>query len=131
MTTLEIKSTMPLTELLNSLDQLEADELDEVAATAVRLRASRRANVLPEHEAKLLEQISQTLTQVEQQRMNVLIDKRQAETLSEAELNELITLSDQVEEIQVERLSVLIELAAIRGVPLETLKKSLNFAPAA
>jgi hypothetical protein len=131
MTTLEIKSKMPLTELLNSLTQLEADELGEVASTAVRLRASRRANVLPEHEAKLLEQISQTLTPVEQQHMDVLIEKRQAETLTEAELAELIALSDQVEAIQVARLAALIELAAIRGISLETLKKSINFTPAA
>ncbi|MCB8944672.1 MAG: hypothetical protein H6658_13065 [Ardenticatenaceae bacterium] len=130
MTTIEIKSTMPLTELLDSLKQLGIDELGEVAATAVRLRASRRANVLPEREALLLEKINRTLTTAEQERMALLIEKRQAETLTETELAELINLSDLVEEIQVERLSALIELAAVRNISLDALKQSINYTPA-
>ena len=130
MTTIEIKSTMPLAELLDSLKQLGADELGEVAATAVRLRANRRANVLPEREALLLEKINQTLTTTDQKRISLLIEKRQAESLTEAELGELINLSDLVEEIQVKRLSALIELAAIRDISLDALKKSINYTPA-
>jgi hypothetical protein len=131
MTTLEIKSKMPLAELLDSLKQLGDDELGEVVATAVRLRASQRGRVLPEHEATLLQQINKTLTQADQERLNILIEKRQAETLTAAELAELIMLTDLVEEIQVERLSALIELAAVRGLSLEALKKSLNLPTAA
>jgi hypothetical protein len=127
MTTLEIKSKMPLTELLDSLRQLGADELGEVASTAVRLRASRRGQALPEHETMLIQQINKTLTQFEQERMAILIKKRQAETLTETELAELIALGNLVEEIQAERLSALIELAAIRNVSLVSLKESLNF----
>jgi hypothetical protein len=82
--------------------------------------------VLPEHEATLLQQINKTLTQAEQERLNGLIEKRQDETLTGAELAELMMLTDLVEEIQVERLSALIELAAVRGLSLEALKKSLN-----
>ncbi len=130
MTTIEIKSNMPLTELLDSLKQLGTEELGEVATTAVRLRANRRAAVLPEREAILLEQINQTLTSNQQQRMALLIEKRQAETLTEAELAELFTLSDLIEKIQADRLSALIELAAIRNISLEALKKSINFTPA-
>jgi len=130
MTTLEIKSKMPLTELLESLRQLGVDELWEVASTAVRLRANRRGRALSEHETTLIQQINKALTQVEQERMAILIEKRQAETLTEAELAELIAMGDLVEEIQAERLSALIELAAIRGVSLESLKESLNFRPA-
>jgi hypothetical protein len=131
MTTLEIKSKMPLAELLDSLKQLGDDELGEVVATAVRLRASQRGRVLPEHEATLLQQINKTLTQAEQERLNGLIEKRQDETLTGAELAELMMLTDLVEEIQVERLSALIELAAVRGLSLEALKKSLNLPTAA
>ncbi|MCB9434793.1 MAG: STAS/SEC14 domain-containing protein [Ardenticatenaceae bacterium] len=127
MTTLEIKSKLPLTDLLESLQQLESDELGEVAATAVRLRANRRANVLPENEAHLLQQINGTLTPSQQERMNLLIEKRQQETLTKPELAELIQLGDLIEEIQVKRLTALIELAAIRNVSLANLKKSLNF----
>lgn len=126
MTTLEIKSKVPLTELLDSLKQLGEDELGEVASTAVRLRANHRGHVIPEHEAALLQQINKTLTQAEQERLNMLIEKRQAETLTGDELAELITLTDYVEGIQVERLSALIELAAVRGLSLEALQKSLN-----
>ena len=129
MTTIEIKSSMPLTELLDSLKQLGAEELSEVATTAVRLRANRRATVLPEREAILLEQINQALTSDQQQRMALLIEKRQVETLTEAELAELFTLSDLIEKIQADRLSALIELAAIRNISLEALKKSINFTP--
>ena len=127
MTTLEIKSKIPLSELLDSLKQLGADELGEVAATAVRLRANQRGQVLSDEETTLLQQINKTLPPAEQARMDLLIEKREAETLTEAELAELITLSDRIEEIQVERLAALIELAALRNVSVEILKEALNF----
>ncbi len=120
---------MPLTELLESLNQLEVDELGQVASTAVRLRANRRADVIPEPEAHLLQQINQTLSQVDQARISLLIEKRRAETLTKSELAELISLSNLIEKIQVDRLSAMIELAAIRGVSLDALKKSINFTP--
>ncbi len=121
MTTLEIKSKIPLTELLDSLKQLGVNELGEVASTAVRLRASRRGRVLPDYETTLLQQINKALTSIEQERMDTLIGKRQAETLTKAELTELIELGDLIEDIQVERLSALIELAAVRNISLESL----------
>ncbi|MAT99919.1 MAG: hypothetical protein CL608_22495 [Anaerolineaceae bacterium] len=126
MTTLEIKSKIPLSELLDSLKQLGADELGEVASTAVRLRANQRGQVLSDQETKLLKQINKTLLPAEQARMDLLIEKREAETLTESELAELISLGNLVEEIQVERLAALIELAALRNVSLEHLKESLN-----
>ncbi|MCB9006322.1 MAG: hypothetical protein H6656_02905 [Ardenticatenaceae bacterium] len=43
--------------------------------------------------------------------------------MTEAELAELISLSNLVEEIHVERLAALIELAALRNISLESLKK--------
>lgn len=127
MTTLEIKSKIPLSDFLDSLKQLGADELGEVAATAVRLRASQRGQVLAEQESTLLQQINKGLSAAEQARLDLLIEKRQAETLTEPELAELIALSNRVEEIQVERLSALIELAVLRNVSLESLKESLTF----
>lgn len=127
MTTLEIKSKIPLSDFLDSLKQLGADELGEVAATAVRLRANQRGQVLAEQESKLLQQINKGLSAAEQARLDLLIEKRQAETLTEPELAELIALSNRVEEIQVERLSALIELAVLRNVSLESLKESLTF----
>lgn len=127
MTTLEIKSKVHLTELLDSLKQLGVDELGEVAETAVRLRANQRGQVLSEQESQLLQQINKNLLPAEQARMHSLIDKRQTETLTEADLAELMRLSDRVEEIQVERLAALIELAALRNVSLDILKETLNF----
>ena len=126
MTTLEIKSKIPLSELLDSLKQLGVDELGEVAATAVRLRANQRGQVLSDQETVLLQQINKDLLPVEQVKMDSLIAKREAENLTEAELAELISLSNLVEEIHVERLAALIELAALRNVSLESLKNSLN-----
>ncbi|MEZ4591111.1 MAG: STAS/SEC14 domain-containing protein [Chloroflexota bacterium] len=115
-----------MSDFLDSLKQLGADELGEVAATAVRLRANQRGQVLAEQESMLLQQINKGLSAAEQARMDLLIEKRQAETVTEPELAELIALSDRVEEIQVERLSALIELAALRNVSLESLKESLT-----
>ena len=126
MTTLEIKSKIPLSELLDSLKQLGVDELGEVAATAVRLRANQRGKVLSDQETVLLQQINKGLLPVEQVKMDSLIAKREAENLTEAELAELISLSNLVEEIHVERLAALIELAALRNISLESLKNSLN-----
>ena len=127
MTTLELRTKLSLADLLNGLKQLGIDELSEVASTAVYLRATSRKRLLPKHETTLLRQINSALTAPEQERMNMLIEKRGAETLTASELSELIALSDRVEEIQTTRLSALIELASLRDVSLDALKESLNF----
>ena len=119
MTTVEMRTKISFVELLGSLKQLGIDELSEIASTAVRLRANSRRQVLPKHEAMLLQQINSGLTPAEQIRMDILVERRQAEMVTQSELTELITLSDRVEELQVERVSALIELAALRNVPFD------------
>ncbi len=123
MTTVEMRTKISFIELLGTLKQLGIDELSEIASTAVRLRANSRQQVLSKHEATLLQQINSALTPAEQARMDMLIERRQAEMVTQAELAELIALSDRVEEIQVERLSALIELAAIRDIPLDDVRE--------
>jgi predicted transcriptional regulator len=58
-----------------------------------------------------------------------LIEKRRAETISAKELRELKKLTDRIEKLDAERLELLIELAALRNVPLRKLIKQLGLKP--
>ena len=76
-----------------------------------------------------MKKINRGLPPALQERLNELIKKRQAESIGDKELRELKKLTDQVEQFDVERLALLMELAAIRNVPLRKLIKQLGLKP--
>ena len=82
-------------------------------------------------EARLLEKINQSLSQIQWERYRELIARRKAGTLTLAEQHELISFSDQIEEANVKRIQYVAELAEIQHTTLPALMQRLGLKPVA
>jgi hypothetical protein len=84
---------------------------------------------LPRQEAELLQKINRSLSQIQWERYDQLVGKRQAETLTPEELDELMALSDQIEAANVRRIKYLAELARLRNTTVSALIVELGIKP--
>lgn len=82
-------------------------------------------------EARLLEKINQSLSQIQWERYRALVARRQAGSLTPDEQDELISLSDQIEEANVKRIQYVAELAEVQHTTLPALMKKLGLKPVA
>ncbi|MDX2285232.1 MAG: hypothetical protein NW241_13790 [Bacteroidia bacterium] len=121
-----VTSHISIEDLLRGIEQLDAQEFDQMIAVLLRLRASRRSTSLSEPESSLLLAISQSLAPDRMARYQALVSKRKAEQLEPAEQDELIRLTDEWELLTAQRMQHLIGLAAIRNIPLEQLCAELG-----
>jgi hypothetical protein len=115
-----------LESLLDGVAQLDLAELERFALEVNHLVAQRKAPSLPKRESELLQQINQGLPDARRKRYEELNEKLLGETLEPAEHEELGGLIDEIEWFDVERLRNLIELAHLRGVPLDQLMAQLG-----
>lgn len=104
-------------ELLKAAEDLSRQELDELVARLLNMRALRIAPSLPEAEAELLQRMNAPFPPGARRRYRQLIAKRRAETLTLAEQAELLQLTEQEERHNVRRVEALGRLAQLRGKP--------------
>ena len=88
-------------------------------------------NQLPKEEADLIQIINQSLSDIEWQRYQVLIEKRNAETLTPDEHEELINVSEQLENANTNRIQALVKLAKLRHMSIDALMAELDLKPLA
>ena len=103
-------------------------ELEELTAGVLALRAKALAPVASDEETRLLLAINEGVSVDLTDRVASLIEKRDESGLSLAEQNELLELADSVERRGLERAQALSTLAEVRGVSLRELMKSLGVA---
>jgi hypothetical protein len=116
-------------DILASASALKApQELEELTAGLLALRARRLAPVVSGEETRLLLAINEGVSGELTDRVASLIEKRDDSGLTETEDSELMQLADEVERRGVERLEALSTLAELRGVSLRELMKSLGVA---
>lgn len=100
-----------------------------------RLQRAKPRSTLIKHlssrESKLIQQINQSLSEIQWLRYRELLSKRQAETLTLDEQTELIAISDQIEEANVQRITYVAELAQLRQTTIPMIMKELGLKPAA
>jgi hypothetical protein len=126
MSKVQVVPQIDLNEVLESVAQLDIPEIEQFAFQVNRVLASRKAPGLPEKEAELLEQINRGLPPATQARYEELNARLHANRLTSEEHQELLGLVDQVELADAKRLKHLIELAQVRGVPLDALMCQLG-----
>ena len=102
-----------------------ASELEAFTQNVLMLQAQRRAEHLSAAETELLQRIEITPS-FSDKRYRELIAKRQAETLTAEEYSELLSMTERMERYSVTRLEALIQLADLRGVPLDKLMRELG-----
>lgn len=116
-------------QLLNAMLQMPRSEMEEFVRKMFSIKAREYAPTLSARESELLLQINSGLPAPMRLRLNELIEKRRAYTIQPEELQELRQLTDQIEMSDAERLKCLIELAALRNIPLDDLINQLGLKP--
>ncbi len=115
--------------ILSSANLLKSrEELEQLTAGVLALKAKRVAPVASTDETRLLLLINEGVPAALTDRVQLLLAKRDDGTLTSKESDELLDVVDKVERRSVERLKALTELAALRGVPLIELMRSLGVA---
>ena len=126
MSSIQIKSSVTIEDLLQGVAQLEGKELDDFIQQVLSMSVRRKAGHLGERVSELLALINESLPAPVQQRFRELDEKRRAETLTEAEQEELIRINSEMEMQNVQRLKYLSELALLRKVSLRSLMEQLG-----
>jgi hypothetical protein len=130
MTTIQIQSNLSFDTLLESLQQLSAEELAELTQHSARLHAQRRASNLSEAETELLIKINSGIVPPKiQARCEKLTHKQRNSFLTSQEQDELAALIDEIEELNARRIGYILQLANLREVSLNELMHSLELKP--
>ena len=129
MPTIKIQAQLSKEDLLEAVEQLSLSELEGFFQDIIALKAKHHAPSLSKYETELLLKINQGLSQDNQGRYQLLINKRNEENLTEQEYQELLELSDQMEIHQTQCLEYLAQLAQLRQISLTDLMTQLSIKP--
>jgi hypothetical protein len=130
MTTIQLQTQVSLEDLLNSLQQLNVKELEQVAHHTAVLKARQVVPSLSKEETELLLKMNQGVVPEEvRQRCGVLNAKARQGTITDQEHKELMNLVDQIELLNAERIGYLIRLAELRQMSLEEVMQALEIRP--
>ncbi len=128
---IKIEAQLPFEQLIQTLEQLDPSELEQLVNQAIRVQTERKILGLPIDQSLLLQKISQCIPLQLQERYDFLISKRQDNTLMDEEYQELLGLGDRIETIEAKRLENLAELAKLRHTSLTSLIQEFQLQPKA
>jgi len=131
MTQITVQTQLPFEQLIQTVEQLDSAELEQLIVQAIRVQTKRKILSLPSEQSLLLQQITQCVPTHLQERYELLIGKRQENTLTDEEYQELIKLGEHIEAIDVTRLENLTELAKLRQTSLNELIQEFQLQPQA
>jgi len=128
---IKVEAQLPFEQLIQTLEQLDPSELEQLVNQAMRVQTERKILSLPIDQSLLLQKISQCIPLQLQERYDFLISKRQDNTLMDEEYQELLGLGDRIETIEAKRLENLAELAKLRHTSLTSLIQEFQLQPKA
>lgn len=131
MTQITVQTQLPFEQLIQTVEQLDSTELEQLIAQAIRVQTKRKILSLPKDQSLLLQQITQCVPTHLQERYDLLIGKRQNNTLTDEEYQELVNLGEHIEAIDVKRLENLTELAKLRQISLNYVIEEFQLQPRA
>ncbi|TYQ28301.1 STAS/SEC14 domain-containing protein [Pseudanabaena sp. UWO311] len=131
MSQITVQTQLPFEQLIQTVEQLDASELEQLIAQAIRVQTKRKTLSLPKDQSLLLQQITQCIPNQLQERYDLLIGKRQDNALTDEEYQELINLGEHIEAIDVKRLENLTKLAKLRQISLNELIQDFQLQPQA
>ncbi|GBO53175.1 hypothetical protein APA_1082 [Pseudanabaena sp. lw0831] len=131
MSQITVQTQLPFEQLIQTVEQLDSSELEQLIAQAIRVQTKRKTLSLPKDQSLLLQQITQCIPNQLQERYDLLIGKRQDNALTDEEYQELINLGEHIEAIDVKRLENLTKLAKLRQISLNELIQEFQLQPQA
>ncbi|PZV11277.1 MAG: STAS/SEC14 domain-containing protein [Pseudanabaena sp.] len=129
MSQITVQTQLPFEQLIQTVEQLDASELEQLIAQAIRVQTKRKTLSLPNDQSILLQQITECIPSNLQKRYDLLISKRQDNSLTDEEYQELINLGEHIEAIDVKRLENLTELAKLRQTSLNSVIEEFQLQP--
>lgn len=123
------QSSQILASILNSMKQLDSNELDILLFQIKKHKYKNHPYILSKTESELFQNINSGLPADLKKRYEVFRKKLIDETLSEKEHTELLALVEKIEKFDVERMKNLIELAKLRNITLNELSRQLGLKP--
>lgn len=126
MPTINIQADVSVDAIVKAAEQLSEEDLRQLTAAVLALRARRGAPSVSMEEAELLRRINAHLRADVQGEYDALIQKREAETLSDQEYNDLHRLTKEAEACDTARVEALTQLASVRGVAVSELMRRLQ-----
>ncbi|HSH04739.1 MAG TPA: STAS/SEC14 domain-containing protein [Anaerolineae bacterium] len=130
MASIQITSHITVDELLQSVEQLSTSDLEKIVQHILTLRARRNVSHLSAEESDLLLKINQPIEASVQEKYNELWAKKENDDLSADEHQELLSLIEKIELADAQRVLHLGELANLRGLSIDELKKDLGITKA-
>ena len=116
-----------VTELYKNAERLEPKDLSHLLKKLTILLFKRSgANVLPDKEAVLLQELNKGFPADKWARLKELDQKMEFNEINEEEQAELLQLSKEYEHASLQRLKILTKLAELRNVSLDTLTTQLG-----
>jgi hypothetical protein len=131
MSQITVQTQLPFEQLIQTVEQLDASELEQLIAQAIRVQTKRKTLSLPKDQSLLLQQITHCIPNQLQERYDLLISKRQDNTLTDEDYQELINLGEHIEAIDVKRLENLTKLAKLRQTSLNSVIEEFKLQPQA
>jgi uncharacterized ubiquitin-like protein YukD len=131
MSQITVQTQLPFEQLIQTVEQLDASELEQLIDQAIRVQNKRKTLSLPKDQSLLLQQIAQCIPNQLQERYDLLISKRQDNSLTDEEYQELINLGEHIEAIDVKRLENLTKLATLRQMSLNSVIEEFQLQPQA
>lgn len=126
MNSIQIKSHITVTDLINALEQLSLTDLDVLTEKALQMRAKIIAPQLSKEETVLYEIINKGIPEFEQKRFIELEQKRLSQTLTTLEHQEGLKLIDKREDYENQRLEAMIKLSQIKEISFKELSQQLG-----
>ncbi|MBC8874194.1 MAG: STAS/SEC14 domain-containing protein [Planctomycetes bacterium] len=126
MPTINIQADVSVDVMVKAAEQLSEEDLGQLTAAVLALRARRSAPSVSMEEAELLRRINARFPNDVQSQYDALIQKRDAETLSEQEYDDLRRLTKETEAFDTSRVEALTQLASVRGVAVSELTRQLQ-----
>ena len=119
-----------VTELYKNAERLGPKDLSRLLKKLTILLFKRSgANVLPDKEAVLLQELNKGFPTDKWTRLKELDQKMEFNEINEEEQTELLQLSKEYENVSLQRLKILTKLAELRNVSHDTLTTQLGIKP--
>lgn len=119
-----------VTDLVNNAAKLSTKELEKLLQQLSIIKLGRSdARVLTTDESELLQNLNDTFTATQWERMKLLDEKLEFGKLNKKEEAELLQLSEAYEVASLTRLQILSKLASLRNSTIEAVANQLGIKP--
>lgn len=129
MITLQFNNNIKITfdEIFQGLEQLNSSDFDLFVSKVLDLKSKRKNIESAIDEKRLIQEITEELTEQEQNRLSYLQEKLASTPLDETENNEMKNLINRIDALHFQRIIAVGKLAKLRKQPIDKIMEEFGF----